>query len=310
MMLQPGSERAPRCLQVGLSLLLATAVLTWGPRSAQGRAGSSRVEQVKQLYDKLFFDDAMKVCKAVLDSGRNPRRDHVRLLTYKGLLEAVGDSRKRAVEAFKQVLVIDPLFDLGKGHPPRVRRAIAAARRWFRRNKPLMIELEAPEHVDRRGTARIGLKVVSDPLGLLKRAVLHVRAGDSGGFRVLPMELQRGAGFGWRVPLAKIEGAQHARQLQLYVSGLDVSYNEVAIVGSPEAPRDVVLTGAATPLVAVAPPPRRQPAPAARPWYRRWWIWAAAGAVLAATAITIGATAGGPEDRVDAPISIVPQGAP
>lgn len=295
---------------MGLSLLVATAALTWGPGPAHGRASSSRVEQVKQLYDKLFFDDAMKVCQAVLDSGRNSRRDHVRLLTYKGLIDAVSGRRKLAVAAFKQVLVMDPLIDLGEGHPPRVRRAIAAARRWFKRNKPLMIELKAPQRVDRRGTAQIGLTVVSDPLGLLTRVVLNVRAGDSGGFQAFPLQRPQGAAYGWRVPLAQVQGALRARRLQLYVSALDASFNEVAIVGSPKAPREALLTGAgAAPLVALAPPPRR-PAPAARPWYRRWWIWTAAGVVLAATAITIGATAGAPEDRVDAPISIVPQGSP
>jgi hypothetical protein len=308
-MLQPRPDRTSWRLQVGLLLLAATAALTWRPSPAHGRGSSSRVEQVKQLYDKLFFDDAMKVCQAVLDAGGNTRRDHVRLLTYKGLIDAVSDRRKLAVAAFKQVLVIDPLIDLGKGHPPRVRRAIAAARRWFKRNKPLMIELKAPQRVDRRGTAQIGLAVVSDPLGLLTRVVLNVRAGGSGGFQALPLQRPQGADYGWRVPLAQVRGAQRARQLQLYVSAFDASFNEVAIVGSPKAPRELVLTGAVAPLVAIAPPPRR-PAPAARPWYRRWWVWTAAGLVLAATAITIGATAGAPDDRVDVPISIVPRGSP
>jgi hypothetical protein len=32
-------------------------------------------------------------------------------------------------------------------------------------------------------------------------------------------------------------------------------------------------------------------------WYRKWWVWAAAGGVLAATTISIAATSGG-RDRV------------
>ena len=69
-MLQQGPVRKPGWLQLGLSLLLVSAALTGVPCPAHGRRASSRVEQVKQLYDKLFFDDAMKVCQAVLDSGR------------------------------------------------------------------------------------------------------------------------------------------------------------------------------------------------------------------------------------------------
>jgi hypothetical protein len=300
-------------MRSALALLVAAAALAAAPCDTWGRASSSRVEEVKQLYDKLFYDDALKVCQAVLDSGHNSRRDLVRLLTYKGLIEAVSDKRKRARNAFKRVLVLDPLIDLGKGHPPRVQRDIAAARKWFKHRKPLMIELEIPEQADRKGATTINLALISDPLSMVKRAMLHVRAGDAGGYKTLPVARPAGQKLSWRVKPSRLLGGRNARELQLYVSALDANFNEVAVLGTAREPRRLALSGAPAPLAAVTPATHgsEQPGSATtRPWYKRWWIWAVVGAVVTTTAIAAGAASSGPEERVDAPISIVPAGEP
>jgi hypothetical protein len=45
--------------------------------------------------------------------------------------------------------------------------------------------------------------------------------------------------------------------------------------------------------------PELPPLAPAAPWYRRWWVWAIAGGVVAGTSILLAAGTGGPPERVD-----------
>ena len=294
-------------------VIVALALLSLAPRPVLARA-SSRVGEVKRLYDQLYYDDAAKVCQAVLEAGRNTRNDLVQLLLLSGLLAGVQERIGDAIASFKQALVIDPLVKLGREHPPRVQRAFSLARAWFRQQKPLMIEVRAPERADRGGPVPITLSVVSDPLGMISRAVLHARASTTAGFR--SQVISRGAvdeDSRWLLDLPSLDGVASAGTVQYYVTVLDASYNEVAVVGSSLAPRRLMLEGGAAPPATrvTRRPPRqdRPPPPVKKPWFRQWWLWTAVGAVLTATVVAVGVAAGGPDDRVDAPIVLVPEGA-
>ena len=272
---------------------------------------SSRVQKVQQLYDRLFFDDASEVCRAVLDAGKNSREDLMALLRYKGLLSAVQGKRGDAVAAFRQLLLVNPLAEIGDGHPPRVQRAFALARRWFERQKPLMVLVEAPREVLRGASAQLTARVTSDPLASVAHLVLHVRTRGST-YRSHPTDSRTEAS--WKLDLARIEGADRAPRLEYYVSALDSNYNELTLAGSHAAPRSIQLAGPATPLLPVPTPvdaaTTQRDTPTAAPWYTRWWIWASVGTVLAVSAVAIGVAASAPADKVDAPVILEPGGSP
>jgi hypothetical protein len=293
-----------RTTPVCLAWLVVAVMLHPSPASAV----NNRVKKVKTLYKQLFFDDATKVCRSVLDAGHNRREDLIELLKYKGLLAAVQGNSSEATKAFRQLLVIEPGASLGEGHPPRVERAFAAAQRWFRRQRPLTATPRAPASVLREGTVEISLEVTADPLTMVSQAVLHIRAEGTRDFK---RHLARSsAGLRWAVRLAQLQGIGPARRVEYYVTLLDRSFNEVGQVGSAAAPRPIALLG---PPVSVAkpvavsdpapPPPKER---RARPWYKRWWVWAAVGAAVVTAAAVGGAVAAAnsPSDTVDAPVTL------
>lgn len=292
-----------------LALALALALVAVAPSPAAAKV-SSRVEKVKKLYDQLFFDDAMEVCRAVLDAGKNSREDLMELLLYKGVLSAVQNKQAGSVDAFKQLLVVNPLTDLGPEHPPRVRRAFSLARRWFQRQKPLMVAVDAPAEVLRRGTLEVSAQVTSDPLDMVAHLVLRVRARGFGAFRSHLVD--KGGKQSWTVSLDTIQGVGRAASLQYYVAALDGSYNELTLAGSAVDPRSIRLAGAPAPVDRPRPlVTHAGPAPApSPPWYTHWWVWAAAGTVVTVAVIAIAATTAGPPGKVDAPIILEPGGSP
>lgn len=300
-------------------------MVVWAPPVFAAGSSSSRVHQVKRLYKQLFFDDAMKVCQAVLDAGRNPRADLVQLLKYKGLIAAVQGNKDLAIKTFKRLLVIDPLVKLRKGHPPRVRRAFAVASRWFKGEKPLMVEAKAPAVSSRKGSIKLRLDVVSDPLALVSEAILYVRAQGSKGFRSYLRKRKTKDYFRWKVRLSKLGELTYAESVEYYIATLDNNYNEIATHGSAAAPHQITLEGAAAPRpgvgVGVGPvaaiplhgvqhEQAVQDHPTPSPWYKRWWVWTVVGVVVTATAVTIGAAAGSASDTVDAPVTLVSGGGP
>jgi hypothetical protein len=289
--------------------LLALALVALAPSPVVAKV-SSRVEKVKKLYDQLFFDDAMEVCRAVLDAGKNSREDLMVLLLYKGVLSAVQNKPAEAVTAFQQLLVVNPLTKMGPEHPPRVRRAFALAQRWFQRQKPLMVAVDAPARVLRRGTLEVSAQVTSDPLDMVAHLVLRVRARGFGAFRSHLVD--KGEKQSWSVALDTIQGVGRAASLDYYVAALDESYNELTLAGSAVDPRSIRLAGAPAPVDRPAPQVTHATAtPAPSPaWYTRWWVWAAAGTVVTVAVIAIAATAVGPPGKVDAPITLESGGGP
>jgi hypothetical protein len=265
---------------------------------------SSRVQKVRQLYQQLYFDDAAKLCNEALEQGKNRRVDLIELLRYQGLLAAVRGKRKAAQTAFRKLLVVNPLVELGEGHPPRVRRAFKAARKWFTLQKPLMVDVTAPEEVLRQGAVEITMEVSSDPFSMVARAALRIRAGGTRAFvtRMVDAPASKDDTARWSVDLAQLPGVQHATQLEYYVVAVDERHNVLSYAGSPGHLRSIRLAGQPVPLPRA--PARAGPARAEQPWFERWWLWAVVGTVVGVATIAIIATTTGPDETVNAPVTI------
>jgi len=293
-------------------MVLLLVFLVPGRSLGEQSTAGSRVQKVQRLYQQLFFDDAAKVCQAVLDDGKNNRSDMRQLLLYNGVLAAVQQKQGAAVAAFKQLLVVNPVFRLDNTHPPRVRRAFVLAQRWLKRQKPLMIDVATPQEVLRRGKTEVAVNVLSDPLSMVKHGVLYIRAARQGPYRVHLVKLGRQAR--WSVDLDGIEGIARATSLEYIVAVLDGNYNQLTLHGSTHAPNTIKLAGAPAlrqPVVATAPSlDRRRRGPAASPWYAKWWLWAAVGTVVTASIVAVSVTASSPSGTVDAPVTLEAGGSP
>jgi len=108
----------------------------------------------------------------------------------------------------------------------------------------------------------VDVEVVADPKGFLRRATLFVRTRGESTWRASDLALPA-AGEYRRVVLPPIAGSS-ASAVELYLRAYDEAGNEVLDWASPERPREV---------------PLRWDPPS--PWYRKWWVWAIAGTVVA-----------------------------
>ncbi len=268
-----------------------------------GAQGSARVLRVKQLFDQLYFKEALGACDAALEAGRSSRAELVQLLGYKALVAGSLGQEAEAVEAFKRLLTIDPRAKLARGYAPRIRRAYERAAQWVAKHGAIQAAVTAPERVRRGEKLVVEARVTSDPLALAGRGRLYLRVAGGASYSAHAS----GAGaLRWSLPLDALPGLAAATSLELYVALLDESQNEVVLWGSAEAPRRIHLEGGASALLAPLPAPLPAPAPRRRPLLRAWWFWTAVGVAVAATAVGVGVGVGarGGREVVTAPVSL------
>jgi hypothetical protein len=268
---------------------------------APASSGEADLQKVKQLYDQLYFKEALILCDAIIDAGRNKREALLQLLLYRALIAASSGKEPLAVETFKRLLSIAPETTLDRAHAPRIRRAFAAARRWEARNKPLAVAVDAPKAASVRAPVAIRLVPTTDPLAVIQRATLYARVEGTSKFRYYPTE---SAKLEWRVAVPTTATSAHP-WLEYYVAAQDRAFNDVVVIASAEEPRRIKLLDVPPPISALppAPPPRR---PRDRPLVQRWWLWTIVGAVVVGTAVGVGVGVGArrPGETVNAPITL------
>jgi tetratricopeptide (TPR) repeat protein len=239
---------------------LLTLRMLAAPQSlAQGQAALAeyRVEEAAALLERA--------------KGEGPYRlaDHVQLYESLGVAYAYLGRRVEALEAFDMLLALDPGHAIGYTLSPKATFLFEEARKLAARRPPPAIELYWPRDLQVGDPIPIDLEVIADPKGLLRRAVLQVRRKGEASYGPRAVELV-GPGRYQRLvldPVAPIATASEAVQLYLVVT--DERGNEVFQVADAAHPREIALAYQA-----------------AEPWYRRWWVWATIGAVLAAGTAT------------------------
>jgi len=292
-MVRPAGERVARraTTRVGVcfALLVSVCALVAPPRTA--RAEGPVVRRVRNLYQRLYFAEAAKVCAAALRRGKLARAELLQLLRMQGLIAAASGRDDRAKNAFARLLALDPRASLAPGHPPRVSRAFRRARASLA-GAHLTLALRAPRRAPFDRPLPISVALRADPLRQVDHAQLYLRAEGTRG-RWQRLRRPR-TDLRWRVDPRTLTAGRVAR-VGFFVVVRDSHGNVLAQLGSAERPRSMVL---------MAPTAERRPAVTGTPWYRRWWVWTAVGAVVVGSAVALGVTLSRPADTVDAPIVI------
>ncbi len=285
---------------VALGLLPAEANAQGEPRPAH----APRVQRVRELYERLYYAEAAKVCELALRHGGNTLKDMVYLLGFQGLIAAAQGKHAAAVSAFKQMLSIDPRAKLGRGQAPRIVAAYSQAQSWVSEKGPLAVAHSAPRSTLRGGAVEIKAVVVSDPLGLVRNAVLFVRAAGSTSWEERPAE--PGTKPRWSLELALLPGADRARAIEFYVALLDKERNEVNLSGQPTAPHRIEIDGGegALPASAPASAPATAPPPSSFSLVRAWWFWTVVGMAATGTIVAVSVVASSKPSTIAAPISV------
>jgi tetratricopeptide (TPR) repeat protein len=245
---------------------------------AKGRAGVALADQLLEQGD---VDSAVTVLDGVLAARGNSAEVVVAALSRRAACAARLGHPEQAVDLAMRALSIDPAVARGETAAPW------SAARERMAGRALAVTQVPPGLVRKSQPVRIGVAVESDPLLLVRGLAAHYRLAGGGAYSVARAALHAGA---LEIPGSFLAEAAAGTRIEYYVTALGDSDAELVQLGSPSepfvlfvAPAEFVDTAAA-----VAAPPL--------PWYRRGWVWAVAGGVVAGSVTAVLLTRGGSPD--------------
>lgn len=212
--------------------------------------------------------DAVQILEGLEGKGPLVHADHVMLYEQLGIAYAYLDRPDDAVAAFLKMLALDPSRAISYTLSPKVTFLFEKARRGSAERAAPAVDVSWPRDLFVDRPVPVDVEVVADPERFLDGASLFFRRRGEPSFRTLPVRLPKKGERPARVEIpAPAPEATASDVLELYLVARDGRENEVLVFGGPERPRELNL--------AYEPPD---------PWYGKWWFWAAAGTVVAATA--------------------------
>jgi hypothetical protein len=261
--------------------------LRWDGRACVARGpAADQLAKGADLLAKFQVEDAVAALDAAAAAGPLAYADNVKLWEQRGIAEAYLEHADRAAEAFDRLLALDPGHLLSYTLSPKAtfvfERARAAA---VARGAPT-VDVSWPHGLAVGAPVPVTIDVVADPRGFLVRATLFVRTRGEHAWRAADLALPPAGGFA-RVVLPAVD-ATRPESLEVYLRAYDHDGNEVLAWADAARPREIPL--------AYVPP---------APWWKRWWIWAAAAGVVAAgTGAGVYAATRTPPDRIGGGVTV------
>jgi hypothetical protein len=243
----------------------------WDGNACVARAGVADVETGRDAIAKFDMDTAV----AALERSRGMPFDHANNILWweqRGIAHAYLDQPSEAVAAFDHLLLIDPAHLLSYELSTKATLAFAQARAAAEARGAPMLDVQWRRDQRLGEPVPIEVETVADPAGILKKATIFVRARGESAWRAADFALAA-PGKVTNVRLPPVAGTKSIT-LEMYAVASDDTGTEVLTWASPARPREIALR---------YDPPTR--------WYRKWWVWAAAGGVVAVgTGIIVYAT--------------------
>ena len=256
---------------VVVAALLAPAHAADNPQDAV----QARMTEGEQRYQNQEYRAAIEAFDAVVHDPVATRDDRARAYEYLGMSWLILGKKPKARAAFEELLAIDPNYTLSDpSHSPKLREFFEEVRGSFVPGYGGKSAGEAElEHDAPRGATAgrpIEMHVVIIRGGEAVRMVtLFVRRQGLLEYATAPLH---GEGNRWKASYTPPRDVADYT-LEYYVEARDDRGRVVGRVASPERPIPLAVHG----VPAVAAP---------TPWYKRWYVWAAVGAVVAGGAIT------------------------
>jgi hypothetical protein len=262
---------APVKLAVALVLgAAALAATSLPPRPARADAAevARRLAAAEDLFDEQEYGKVVQVLRPVLGDPAATRAQRLRALERTALAQLILGDEAAARVTFERLLDIDPGYQLGdRSGSPRIRRFFDEVKRQvvpdFDADLVAVLDHAAPPAVTAGRKVELDVRAVSGATHV-KEVVLHLRPRGEQDYHAVAGAFRGDAR--WRVRFTP-EASRDRYVVEYYLEGRGLTGQPVARVGSPEAPLAIeVGPGSAT---------------AAPVWYRRWYVWAGAGAVVA-----------------------------
>lgn len=224
------------------------------------------IERAARLLEQFQVEPALDALEHAQSSGPFSYEDYVRLFEQRGIAYAYLGNKPSAAQAFDMVLALDPGHAISYTLSPKVTFLFESARAAARGREVATVLLSWPHDLAVQDMIPVTVELAADPARLLARGQLFTRLRGQSKFAALQLAMPA-PGAHKLVTLAPLASTAKTNTVaELYFSGYDQAGNEVLRVGDPMHPRTLEL--------------RYEPP---IPWYRKWWVWAATGGILAAS---------------------------
>ena len=227
---------------------------------------SPELERGERYFEQFKYAEARAALGRAKAAGGLDRKELLKVLELSGV--AAGQLRQSAAAeaSFRELLVLDPSYQLAADYAPRVTTPFLAARGWIGSHGAVEA---VPEVKAVTGQVEsLGLRVTSDPLGLVRQVRLHVE--EEGRWRVEEGE----------AAAQVVVGKPEVRWWGELVGERGI---QLFLLGTAEAPRLEVAPRA----VVLTPPPPPPEVQAVEPKGLRW------ARPVAYVAVGLGAVAAG-----------------
>lgn len=271
--------------RTALALLVCSAALA-GPRSAgaQSFPDNPLIAQGIDLYNDLEYEQSITMLQRALVRAENVPEQKIAIFQYLALDYLVLDRAEDAVQAFRQLLAIQPEYELDPAvFSPEHRRFLEGVRaQWESEGRPgwvspesllrpVVVNHELPAEAERDRSLDLQVSVI-DPDGRLRQLVVSYRAPGEPGFVRVPAEAVAG-GFAATVPGDRIQPPL----IEYFFEALDAQGRVVGTRGDERSPLRVPVPGDEEGSIV-----------------EEWWFWTLIGVgVAASVAIPLAVVYGG-----------------
>lgn len=250
----------------------------------QARATKTIAAAAEALEDTRI-EEAFQLLAKAQRQGPHTHEDFIRLNEQLGVAYAYAERKAEAAAAFETVLALNPRHALPYTMSPKATFIFEQVRAKLRKRPEPTLDVVWPRRLRVDDEVPLELEIVADPKSFLARAVVNIRRAGAKDFGQVGVDLSPKDTK--RVVLPALS-SKHPETLELFVTAFDDKGNEVLRWSSPQHPREIPL--------GYQPP---------APWYRRWWVWAVAGGVVAAsTGATVFLLGRDPPDSVPTNVSV------
>jgi tetratricopeptide (TPR) repeat protein len=240
--------------------VLAVAIAVAAPAIAADNpqdAVRARMTEGEERYQNQEYRAAIEAFDAVVHDPIATRDDRARAYEYLGMSWLILGKKPKARAAFEELLAIDPHYTLSDpSHSPKLREFFEEVRSAFvpgygKSEGEAELEHDAPTGATAGRPIEMQVVVIRGA-PLVHDVTLHARRQGLLEYASAPL---RGEGGRWKLSYSP------PREVADYTLEYYVEARGVPVVVAPQ------------------------------PWYKRWYVWAAVGAVVAGGAV-IGAVAG------------------
>jgi len=253
----------------------------WDATACKPRGdGAAKIAAGKKALDDFKYDEAKAELDAAAHDGPLDHDANVTLWEQQGIRHAYVDEPAAARTAFDMMLALDPGHLLSYKMSAKATDVFQEVREAKSRIVP-SLDVNWPRGQRVGDPVPLDVGVIADPKEFLRRATLFVRARGEHAWRAADVAL-RPPGSEARIVLPPVTGTKPT-SLEVYLRAYDAGGNEVLAWADPDRPREI---------------PLRYDPPT--PWYRKWWVIAIAGSVVAAgTGVSVYELSLAPPDKIN-----------